>query len=122
VSDFGSEWARCHDWLAAALNRAGGTHTMDDVLASVACGDMQFWPGARSAIVTEIVQYPRKRACNFFLVGGDLAELLDMKPDIEAWAASVGCDLMQCGGRKGWERVLTDYRAKFVVLTKELVP
>lgn len=117
---FEEQWTRCEPWLAAALEHAGGTHTMDDVKAAVLAGDMQFWPGRGAAIVTQINVYPRLKAVWFFLTGGDMAELLAMKPVIEAWASGLGCTRAECGGRFGWERVLKDYQRFCVVLTKEI--
>lgn len=114
------EWTRCLPWIEGALERAGGTHRADDVLALVVRGDMQFWPGERCALVTELIRYPRLLACNYFLVGGDMTELLDMQPVIEAWAAAQGCTRMQCAGRFGWKRVLTDWDDFCVVMTKEV--
>ena len=36
------------------------------------------------------------------------------------FARAEGCDAMRIIGRKGWARVLKDYRAKRVILEKEL--
>ena len=114
-------WERCQPWLQAALDRAGGTHRLDDVLAAVLAGHMQFWPGARAAIITEIVQYPRLRACRYFLVGGKMADVLAMQPAIEAWARGHGCTRMCAIGRPGWRRVLTHWRAlPHVLLEKDI--
>jgi hypothetical protein len=118
--DLNAEWERCRPWLAAALERAGGTHGMGDVRAGVEAVRFQFWPGERAAIVTEIIEYPRMRALHFFLVGGAMDELLAMKPHIEAWGKGLGCTRATCAGRFGWERVLTDYRRACVVLEKEI--
>lgn len=117
---FEAEWTRCEPWLAAALEHAGGTHTLDDVRQACLEGRAQFWPGRNAAIVTEINVYPQMKAVWFFLTGGALEELLAMKPVIEAWAKGLGCTRAECGGRSGWERVLKDYQKFCVVLTKEL--
>ncbi|MBP2301577.1 hypothetical protein [Azospirillum picis] len=120
MSPFDEQWARCEPWLAAALEHAHGTHLIEDIREGCLAGNLQFWPGKSAAIVTEICTYPRLKAVNFFLVGGDLEELLAMKPVIEAWAKRLGCTRAQCGGRFGWERVLKDYRRACVVLEKEI--
>lgn len=117
---FADEWARCADWIAGALERAGGTHTVEDVREAVECGEMQFWPGERCALVTELMRYPRLLACNYFLVGGDMSEIVAMQPSVEAWARSQGCERMQCAGRFGWRRVLKDWDEFCVVMTKEI--
>lgn len=91
-------------YIEGALGYARGSHTFEDVVAAVARGEMQFWPGAASAIVTEIVRYPQHTTLNFFLAGGNLAELEAMTPPILAWAKAKGCATAVLSGRKGWER------------------
>lgn len=92
------------DVLTPALALAGGTHTLDDVAEAVAEGRMQFWPGATSAIVTQIEQTPRVRILHVFLAGGTLAELEAMMPPIEAWGRAHGCTRATLFGRQGWSR------------------
>jgi hypothetical protein len=90
--------------IDAALAYASGSHTFEDVCAAVDAGRMQCWPGAHSVVITEILEYPRKRTLNFFLAGGTLAELEAMTPNILAWAKTQGCHDTVFIGRKGWER------------------
>ncbi len=102
-----TEWSRCRPWIEAALPYCYGTHTIEDVERQIAEGRLQFWPGMRCAVVTEIVEYPRLKALNFFLIGGELDELLtQMHPVIVEWAKALGCTRVASTGRKGWERVL----------------
>jgi len=119
---FAEDWERCSPWLAAALERAEGTHTLDDVrdLIERGQGQYQFWPGRRAAVVTEIIPYPRMWVLHFWLIGGDLEELMGMKPHIEAWGRAAGCTRARGTGRPGWERVLKDYRRSAVVLEREI--
>jgi GNAT superfamily N-acetyltransferase len=115
-------WARCIPHLQAALEHAGGTHGIEDVARLVGQGRAQFWPGARCAVVTEFYDYPKLRACNVWLLGGDLTELLDMLPAIEAWARGQGCARMLGGGpRAGWGRVLAPrgYRPGWTLYCKD---
>ncbi len=115
-------WARCSPYIQAALDQAGGTHGIEDVARLVAQGRAHFWPGARCAVVTEFYDYPKLRACNFWLLGGDLKELLTLLPAIEAWARSRGCARMLGGGpRAGWGRVLAPrgYRPGWTVYRKD---
>lgn len=84
-----------------------------------------FWPGRRCAVVTEFYDYPRLRACNFWLLGGELKELLAMRPMIEDWAAAQGCTRMLGGGpRRGWGRLLQPfgYRAGWIIYCKDMNP
>ena len=117
------EWARCKHWIEGALPYCYGTHTIDDVAAGIASGQFQFWPGERSAVITEILTYPQLKALNFFLVGGDGKELVErIEPIIVAWAKSIGCMRVTQVGRKGWSRVLRPkgYRTVLTMMLKEI--
>lgn len=120
MTDIEAEWKRCSPWLEAALEHGFGTHTIDDVWNAVQGGTMQFWPGKDAAIVTEVTNYPRRKICTVFMAGGSLNELLIMQNSIAVWAKFHGCDLLQCCGRKGWDRVFKDARFHSVMVAKEL--
>lgn len=51
--------------------------------------------------------------------GADMA-WSDMIKEIEKHAKAIGCVSMRVQGRKGWQRALSEYRTKQVVLEKEL--
>ena len=106
------------DWsapkLQKALDYAGNTHTVDDVRAAVALGDMQVWPGKRSVMITEVVQYPQVKAVRVFAGYGDMKELRQMEGPAASWATSIGCTRLEGFGRVGWLRALQDrgYQAR----------
>lgn len=91
-------------YIERALVYAGGTHTVDDVLEMIAAGTVQAWPGPRSIIVTELVEYPRLRCLHVFLAGGNKTELEAMAPVVLQWGAEQGCQRASLCGRKGWAR------------------
>ena len=125
MSGFDAEWARCAPWIEAALERAGNTHAIEDIRGLVLAQDAQFWPGERSAIVTEILIYPKARLLHLWLAGGDLIELTEgLLPRIEAWGREVEhCARSTLMGRAGWERTLAPlgYAPAARLLTKELI-
>ena len=92
---------------------------MQDVMLAVSEGKAQFFPLDKSAIVTEIVDYPQKAMCRIWLAGGDLDELLDAEAAICEWAKTLGCSGMEIIGRRGWSRTLKNYRESAVVLMKD---
>lgn len=99
-------------FIEEALEHAGGTHTLEDVLQGILEGQYQFWPGERSACVTEIVQHPRKKVFVFWLMGGDLVEAMErIEPQARAWAETQGCTMFLGNAidRPGWERALAKY-------------
>jgi hypothetical protein len=91
-------------YIEEALQYSGGTHLFEDIVAGVAAGTLQFWPGRSSAVVTEILDTPRKKILHFFLAGGTLSELETMLPSILDWGKAQGCTKTTLVGRKGWER------------------
>jgi hypothetical protein len=100
------ELVRCRQWLEPALQYADGTHDWDDIVAALYSRQMQLWPLERSALVTEIQQFPRKRVLNVFLGGGDLDELRAFVPTVAEFARANGCTALQCSGRRGWLRAI----------------
>ena len=97
-------WERCRGWLLAALQPECGTEA--DLLEDVACGRAQLWAGERAALVTQCVDDPSGRCLHVWLAGGDLKDILMLKPGIEAWARGRGCERVTLDGRRGWARVL----------------
>lgn len=117
------DFARCSKWLEAALEYSGGTHGIEDIAAGVKEGRFQLWPAPKAAVITEIIVYPRLKALNYFLAGGDLDELKAMRPYIELWGKQNGCTRVTLAGRKGWQKTfLRDegYEPKWFILSKEL--
>lgn len=112
---------RCKPWIEAALEYTGGTHLFEDIVSSIAKGQMQLWPAPRGCIVTEIVVYPRKKVLNIFLAGGELDQILDMDHDVKAWAKSNGCTAAQMSGRMGWKKPLAplDWKLQHASFVKE---
>lgn len=114
------EWLRCREWIIPALEYAGGTHTEEDVLGAVLGNRAHLWPGKNSAIVTEIETYPRVKVINFWLVGGDLEEVKEMQGPILKWAKKIGCSRAAACGRRGWERVLDEWKPQATVLGRDI--
>lgn len=120
---FEADWRRCAAWIDAALEHAGHTHDLADVADLIKSGDAQFWPGKRSALVTEITRFPRATILTLWLAGGDLMELIkELRPKAEAWGQLHGCDRSAILGRAGWERALCDegYRPAARMVIKDL--
>lgn len=109
--------------VEAALVFSGHSHNFDDVAAMVEAGKAQAWFGPNSIVITEIVLEPRFKVLNYFLAGGNLAELEAMQPLIEKWAREHGCVRATLVGRKGWDRTFLKRQGwtnGLVVLDKNL--
>ena len=115
-----NDWARCEKYIEAALKYAHDSHQLGDVRKSVEQGTAQFFPFEKSAMITEIVDYPNKSVCRIWLAGGDLEELVEAEKKICDWARRHGCDGIEIIGRHGWKKVLKDYLPTSTVLVKDL--
>ena len=87
-----------------ALAYGGNTHTVEDVAALVKAGKAQFWDNGGGFIVTEINEYPRLKAVNYWIVSGEMKDCLALQRDIDAWAIEQGCGVAMGCGRRGWAR------------------
>lgn len=116
-------WTQYRPIVAAALKTAGGLYEVEDVERAIAEGRAHFWPGHSAVAVTEFLQYPRFRALNYWVLGGDLGELLgEMQPVIEKFAKDNGCAKITGFGRFGWRKVAEDagFRRAYSCYIKEL--
>jgi hypothetical protein len=109
-------------YIEAALEYSNGTHDFESVRDAILAGTMQLWPASKSAAVTEVVEYAKKKVINVFLAGGDLDEITHGIDSVAAWAKEQGCDSMTIAGRKGWIRVLDKhgFAPSFVVMERAI--
>lgn len=99
-----------------------------DIRAGLKSADKQLF-GVEDAgsvlgvVVTKIVVTPKGRVCEVHACCGTSADIRAvvelLLPRIEAWAEEIGCARMRVIGRKGWKRILRDYRQPGVVMEKE---
>lgn len=112
---------RCKGWLMEALDAE--LFTWDDVVRKVLTSHAMLWPGKNCAIVTTDELYPTgDRVLQTWLAGGDMAEILQMAPGIEALARMRGCTASLIEGRQGWAKVMKPhgYELWSVTLRKAL--
>lgn len=117
------EAEKARPFIEAALEYSGGTHTFGDVVDALVSGEMQLWATDSAAVVTELQVFPQRKACNFFLAGGDMNQLAHFQRVIGEWAKAQGCQRLIITGRRGWERTfLKDegYAPKWTTFSKEL--
>lgn len=100
-----AQWKRFRPLFAEAMG--DGLWTIEDLEAKIAHRRAFLFPGANSAVVTEIVEYPGgERAMQTLWACGDIEEVVALAPGIEATARMMGCTCMIVEGRRSWERVL----------------
>lgn len=111
--------------LKRALATTEGCFEPVDILAAILSSKMQLWiswnGSVEAAMVTELINYPRRRSCRVFLIGGRNLKSWSaaFQREIEAFARSHGCSFMEGGSRSGWVRV-AGYKNIGCMLMKEL--
>lgn len=120
----GEVWPHAKDKIRAAVERTG-LSAFEDIEADVLCGNQLLWlawdgTSIMAAATTQIVK-PFSKICVLTACAGhDRERWLPLFEHIEKYAENEGCSSMRIYGRKGWERVLTGYRAEHVILEKPL--
>ncbi len=118
-------WPHVSMYIFAAMVRGGVTdyRSLERVIRS---GDALVWVAYKgdqiqAVAVTEVVNVNGERVCGIAACGGkDRKSWLPYIAQLEQYARDMKCKRMQIIGRKGWIRVLPDYRPTRVVLGKEL--
>ena len=107
--------------IERGLAEGYGQMGYEDVLDGIRSGEYQLWAAEGSVVITTVDLFPRIKQLTVIIGAGDLREIDDeLRPMIETWARSIGCDTMLIMGRPGWERALDGYRRTCVVLEKKL--
>ncbi|MDC1406059.1 hypothetical protein N8314_00730 [Akkermansiaceae bacterium] len=112
--------------LELALTKAP-EYNVTDVIQEVIQGISVLWyiTDTKGSIVgvvtTQIKQYPQLKVGLIHLLGGtDINKWVHTIETLESWAASNGCDSMEIQGRRGWLKMLPDYKEQRVFMTKQL--
>lgn len=95
--------------IKKALKRGGDTYSWDDVSAGLLVGRYQWFANEHGVCITEIIQAPRKRYMNCFVVAGELPGVMDLHDRVEQYAKDSGCAFMMTSARMGWQSVLPNY-------------
>lgn len=116
-------WWLCKEFIERGCKL--GDVTADHLKAEVIAGRAQLWfawsDHLEAALVTEIWDTPKGKVCVFMSIGGvHISRWLGLLDDIEVWAKSNGAKIARTFGRKGWGRILPDYRPRYFVYEKEL--
>lgn len=121
-----ADWARCRDWIKAAVEPTG-LYTIEDVEAAIADGTMSFWPGDNCAAVTEFCTYPNCKVLNVFAGGGlsgkALPELRKMEKAFVFFARAADCTKIIGFGLDAAWRPVTErmgYRHLWTAMVKDI--
>jgi hypothetical protein len=117
-------WPHAKDKIRAACE-ATGLSAFEDIEYDVLSGDQLLWlawngKDILAAATTQLVK-PLSKVCVLTACAGyDRERWLPLFAKIEQYAKDEGCSSMRIFGRRGWERVLTGYKANYIILEKSL--
>ncbi len=104
----------------------GDLGTFVDVEQDVLSGGALLWlvwedPIVLGATVTQIITQDNRKICMVVACGGeDGRSWVHLISKIEDYARNEGCELSRIVGRKGWMKLLPDYKESRVILEKAL--
>ena len=120
-------WDQVCPLLDRVTEHNEGQFEPDDYIEPLANGMMQLWIATEdkelhSIMVTKIVAYPSKKVLRVIAIAGsEFKELHERFNDmIESFAIRQECSSMELWGRKGWKKLLPDWKDSYTVFTKEL--
>jgi hypothetical protein len=119
-------WPRVSGLIFIAMKR-GDLAAFHPVEQNVLSGVAQLWlmvedrNNILAACVTELHATEWRKVCVIVACGGkDMDRWIELIEEIEKFAKAEGCSRVRIVGRKGWERVLPNYRTRRIVLDKDL--
>ena len=107
--------------------RNGGRFSVEAILDKIARKHWVLWlvwdgRVIRSVLATELAhEISGMKVCNIpFCTGSNAQNWVGLLHEIEAWARSEGCVKIGANMRKGWQKLIKDYRMTHVYLEKDL--
>src|SRR5262245_43947717 len=110
-------WPYCEQHIKEAMRR-GDISDYAYVGQQVFNDSMLLWiayNGALNATAITELDHATKRCTIVALGGKDLHAWLPFLADLERYAKANGCKTMRAMGRKGWARLLKDYKQRKVI-------
>ncbi len=117
IEDF---WPHFKDRVKKAITKVG-LNEFGPIEKDILAGHALLWLAydgliVHAAAVTEL----DGKFCTIVACGGEnLPQFLPLIDDLEAFAKNEGCKGIRIYGRKGWMRVLKNYKTKAVVLERQ---
>ena len=123
-------WKEGSKYILEALEHSDGSYSIEDIYKHLLDNTFLLWlfynddrHCAEGAMITEIVQYPRRRFCTILFLGADnLDDSLVLFEEFIKWARNHRCDSINMYGRQGWERRLKSlgFDKLFSVMEKKI--
>jgi hypothetical protein len=130
VEALGYFWPVVGPLLQKAIDEMSGELDLDDVYSRVQSTHMQLLIAVDAdrvlaAFVTEVVNYPKRKALRLVLGGGSASRRwrVQLRDILHAGARAVGASMLELYGRKGWMKILSVFpkvTVKYYVLMEDV--
>jgi len=126
AEDVDMVWGEVSPLIRKALLHAEGELIPEDIKKHLDTSDLRLWVALENkdvlaAMVTEIIQYPRKKIVRVItLAGKDMNMWYEFLPMVEGYAIRNGCSSLEAWSRKGMARKLKDWKHSYDIITKDL--
>ena len=119
-------WEDVAPMLARVTPHTEGELEPDDFIEPLTHGEMQLLIAIEhreiiAALITQIIPYPQKRVLRLIsLAGEDFNKFKDFVAMVESFAINSECSSLEMWGRKGWKKLLPDWKDSYIVFTKDI--
>ncbi len=120
-------WDNVAPLLSKVIQHSEGELGTDDYLSNLISGSMQLWIVTEDkkiilSMVTQIIQFPQKKVLRTIALAGErFKEVHSQFSDMLAsYALKNECSSLELWGRKGWKKMLPDWKDTYIVYTKDL--
>ena len=119
-------WDEVLPQIERCVPHSEGEMTPEDFYIALIEAEMQLWIAVEedeviASMITQVITYPAKKVLRVIAIaGGEIGKWFHFQPDLEEFAILMGCSSLEAWGRKGWKRILSDWKDSYVVYTKDL--
>jgi len=119
-------WEEVVPLLKKVTRHTEGELEPEDFFKPLTFGEMQLWiaierDNIEAAMVTQKIEYPQKTILRIIsLAGEDFEKIRGFQNMVESFAIKTGCSALEMWGRKGWKKLLPDWKDTYIVYTKDL--
>ena len=99
-------WPYLAPVLSRVIAKANGERTLEDMRRECEAGQTQLWFEGDSALVTEVIQYPRQKVARMIWCAGNMDDVKSGWKDVLEWAKAEGCQAVEMCGRRGWLKAM----------------
>lgn len=114
------EFERLKLHIENALSYNANTQNLEDVKARLEDGRFTLWSSKDSVLIVESTTLGGKQYVVIALGGGDLEQIKGLVNQVEAESKRLGFYGVMIIGRRGWGKVLLEYKEKATVYVKEI--